>query len=57
MSDESRSDADEIERLRARIAKLKKRVDLWDPFGNDGMRHMESADVTGGATDMEETDD
>lgn len=26
--------------------------DLWDPFGNDGMRHMESADVTGGATDM-----
>lgn len=23
---------------------------LWDPFGNDGMRHMESADVTGGAT-------
>lgn len=24
---------------------------LWNPFGNDGMRHMENADVIGGATD------
>lgn len=26
---------------------------LWNPYSNDGMRHMESSDVTGGETDAE----